>query len=56
MKRLFNFAKTSLPKISKTEQIALESGTVGIEGLIFKGLSAKSSLNKYFVEKYKRYI
>lgn len=47
MKRLFQFAKKTLPKISKTEQIALESGTVGIERSVFQGIMNSKTLRKY---------
>lgn len=47
MNRLFNFAKQTLPKISRTEQIALESGTVGIERTIFQGIMNSKTLRKY---------
>lgn len=47
MKRLFQFAKTTLPRISRTEQIALESGTVGMERAIFQGMINFNTLKKY---------
>ena len=36
-----------MPPISRTEQIALESGTVGVERLAFAGTLRTSSLAKY---------
>ena len=42
---MFNLAKRLLPKISKTEMIALKSGTVSIDRHIMKGYVPKISLN-----------
>ena len=47
MKRLFSFAKKSIPSISQTERIALESGTVGIEKYVFKGNFCHDKLSSY---------
>ena len=47
MKRLFQFAKTTMPSISKTERIALQSGSVGIERNVFAGKFCANSLSKY---------
>ncbi len=47
MKRLFSFAKKSIPSISQTERIALESGTVGIEKYVFKGNFCYDKLSSY---------
>lgn len=51
MKRLFEFAKKTLPKISRTEQIALESGTVGVEQKVFQGIMNSETLRKYRLSK-----
>ena len=45
MNSLFSWARIVLPKISKTERIALQSGTVGLERLIFSGEMNKNKLN-----------
>ncbi len=47
MRRLFNFSKRMVPRISKTEQIALESGTAGFEKHAFAGTMTHSLLSKY---------
>ena len=51
MRQIFKFAKNLLPPISRTEKIALESGTTGLDRLIFSGQLKQSDLEKY--SKYK---
>ena len=48
---LDNLAKRIMPKISKTEDAALQAGTVGFDGDIFKGTpSLKGLVDKYDVK------
>ena len=47
MQRLFDFSKKVFPRISRTEQIALESGTVGFEHHAFTGKMTQSLLARY---------
>lgn len=47
MQRLFSFAKKTMPKISKTENIALQSGTTSVEKYIFSGISSHEHFTKY---------
>lgn len=47
MQRLFRFAQRSMPRISQTERIALESGTSGIERHVFAGRLTAAHLAKY---------
>ena len=37
MKKIFNLSKKLLPKISKTEMIALQSGTISLDRDIMSG-------------------
>lgn len=47
----YNLAKKIMPKISKTEDAALQAGTVGFDGDIFKGTpTLKSLVDKYDVK------
>ena len=43
-KKLLNYCKTVIPKISETERIALNSGTVSIDKDIFNGFLDKKKL------------
>lgn len=52
MNSLFSWARNVLPKISKTERIALQSGTVGLDRLIFSGEMNKGKLNKYKINEH----
>ncbi|RPF82526.1 MAG: acyl-CoA dehydrogenase [Rhodothermaceae bacterium TMED105] len=54
MKRLFDFARKTLPRISTTEQIALESGTPGLERFAFSGRLNKKHLDKYVPHAYSK--
>lgn len=47
MRRLFAFSKRVFPRISRTEQIALESGTAGFERFAFNGTMRQILLSKY---------
>ena len=47
MQRLFQFARTTMPRISNTERIALESGSPGIERHAFAGTLNHRTLDKY---------
>ena len=47
MNSLFKWSKKIMPTISKTERIALQSGTVGIDRLIFSGSMRAKNLDKY---------
>ena len=47
MQRLFQFARQTMPRISSTERIALESGTAGIEKHAFAGTLNHETLAKY---------
>ena len=48
--RIFKFAKKKLPKISETERIALNSGTIGFDKNIFSGNPSIKLLKKYSVK------
>ena len=48
-RRLFNFAKRLVPKISETERIALTCGTIGFDREIFSGRPNFQNLMKYGV-------
>ena len=43
-KALLRFAQRQMPRISKTERIALESGTAGIERDVFAGVLRQNDL------------
>jgi acyl-CoA dehydrogenase len=45
--KIFNLAKSLLPRISETEMIALKSGTVSVDRMIFKGKINYDKLPKY---------
>ncbi len=45
--KIFNIAKTLLPRISETEMIALRSGTVSVDRMIFQGKINYNQLPKY---------
>lgn len=47
MRRVFRFAQRTFPQISRTEQIALESGTAGIERFAFAGTLTSRHLDRY---------
>lgn len=47
MKRLFKFAQKTMPSISKTERIALYSGSVGVERNVFSGKISIKSFDSY---------
>ena len=47
-RRLLNFSKKLVPRISETERIALNSGTKGIEKFFFKGSTPQNYLNNNF--------
>ena len=47
MRRTFAFAKRVFPRISRTEQIALESGTPGLERFAFSGSLSHNHLSSY---------
>ena len=47
MRRLFDFARRTLPTISRTERIALESGTPGVEKHAFAGTLDHQTLSRY---------
>ena len=47
MQRLFNFARRTLPTISRTERIALESGSPGVEKHAFAGTLSGGALERY---------
>ena len=44
---LYSICKSIMPKISKTEQAALESGTIGFDRELFSGKPSVQSLMKY---------
>lgn len=44
---LYSICKSIIPKISKTEQAALESGTIGFDRELFSGKPSLQSLMKY---------
>jgi len=50
-KRLYRWAKGLLPKISHTEQIALQCGTIGFDRDIFDGTPSLRKLNETYVPK-----
>lgn len=52
MNSLFSWARIVLPKISKTERIALQSGTVGLDRLIFSGEMNKDKLKNYKINRH----
>ena len=47
MKKIFSLTKNLLPKISETEMIALKSGTVSVDRMIFEGKIKYEKLPKY---------
>ena len=47
-KRLLNLSKKFVPVISQTESIALNSGTISVEQLFFKGIFNKKFLNNNY--------
>jgi acyl-CoA dehydrogenase len=49
MRRLLNICKRFIPKISETEKIALNSGTVSIDGLFFNGKITNSYIKNNFI-------
>lgn len=49
-KKIFNFAKNLLPKISETEMIALRAGTTSVDRMIFKGKVNYDELPKTKIE------
>jgi acyl-CoA dehydrogenase len=46
-RNLIKLARRSIPKISKTEKIALKAGTIGFDKSIFNGDPKLSELSKY---------
>jgi len=47
-RKLLQFSKKKIPRISETERIALNSGTKGIEELFFKGTVSQKDLIEKF--------